>query len=65
MSGQEIIKKTGKIALYVVTPTILLLIVLATIWAYKKYKKPKEETKETSDGETKDEKKAGITPPLS
>ena len=64
MSGQEIIKKTGKIALYIVTPTILLLIVLVSVWAYKKYKKPKE-TKETTETETKDEKKAGITPPLS
>ena len=41
MSGQEIIKKTGKIALYVLTPTIVLVVVLLGIWIYKKYKKPK------------------------
>lgn len=35
----EGLKKTGKIALYIITPTVILLIVLFCIWAYKKYKK--------------------------
>lgn len=37
----EGLKKTGKIALYIITPTVILLIVLFFIWAYKKYKKKK------------------------
>lgn len=37
----EGLKKTGKIALYIITPTVILLLVLVFIWAYKKYKKKK------------------------
>lgn len=39
---REGLKKTGKIALYIITPTVILIIVLFCIWAYKKYKKKKE-----------------------
>ena len=35
----EGLKKTGKIALYIITHTVILLLVLVFIWAYKKYKK--------------------------
>ena len=32
------LKKTGKWALFIVTPTVILIIVLVGIWAWKKYK---------------------------
>ena len=39
------LKKTGKIALIVVTPTIIVLIFFISVWMYKRYKKkPSEET---------------------
>jgi predicted permease len=33
------LKKTGKIALIVVTPTIIVLIFFISVWIYKRYKK--------------------------
>ena len=39
------LKKTGKIALIVVTPTIIVLIFFISVWIYKRYKKkPSEKT---------------------
>lgn len=49
----EGIKKTGKIALYIITPTVILVLVLVCIWAYKKYKKKKESA--LSDAATKND----------
>lgn len=33
------LKKTGKIALIIVTPTVIVLLFLLSLWIYKKYKK--------------------------
>jgi flagellar basal body-associated protein FliL len=42
------LKKTGKIALIVVTPAIIVLIFFISVWMYKRYKKkPSEKTEET------------------
>jgi len=39
------LKKTGKVALILVTPTIIVLVFFLAVWIYKKYKKkPIEET---------------------
>ena len=38
------LKKTGKVALILVTPTILVLIFFISAWLYKKYKKKPIET---------------------
>ena len=38
----EGLKKTGKVALWIITPTVVLIIVLVCLWAYKKYKKKKQ-----------------------
>lgn len=46
----EGLKKTGKIALFIITPTIILIIVLVGIWAYKKYK-AKQNTSKAGDAD--------------
>lgn len=33
------LKKTGKVALILVTPTIIVLIFFISVWIYKRYKK--------------------------
>lgn len=38
------LKKTGKVALILVTPTILVLVFFIGAWLYKKYKKKPNET---------------------
>ena len=39
---KEGVKKAGKIALWVVTPIVIMLVVYLCIWAYKKHKNKKE-----------------------
>ena len=39
---KEGVKKAGKIALWVVTPIVVMLLVYLCIWAYKKHKNKKE-----------------------
>ena len=34
----EGLKKTGKVALMIITPTVILIIVIVGMWFYKKYK---------------------------
>lgn len=42
------LKKTAKIGLIIITPTVLVLIFIFSVWIYKKYKKKsKQKLEET------------------
>jgi hypothetical protein len=49
---KEGLKKTGKIALAIIVPTIIVLIFLGCLWLYKRHKKKKAEKLELDKKDT-------------